>query len=82
VAVRVLPEALGAWAVLPAGMGIVLALAVLGASHHRHALVHRTLVESSSDRVPLPAGGLLLLVAFTVFGGGIASFFAVISTRL
>lgn len=73
VAVRILPEVFGIWAVVPAGLGLAAAVGVLVAAHHRHVVVHRTLVGSDSDRVPLPAGALLAVVTGLVVAGGLAA---------
>jgi len=73
VAVRILPEALGPWAALPAGVGLVAAVAVLVAAHRRHTRVHRTLVSNNTDRVPLPSGVLPLAVTILVASGGCAA---------
>lgn len=73
VAVRVLPERLGVWAVVPAGIGLIVAVGILVAAHRRHVVVHRTLVAADSDRVPLPSGLLLLTVTVLVIAGGLAA---------
>lgn len=73
VAVRILPELLGAWGVLLAGLGLVASVAVLVAAHRRHGIVHRTLTGSDSDRGPLPSGWLPLAVAALVIASGVAA---------
>lgn len=70
VAVRILPEVLGTWALVPAGAGLAAASWVLVSAHRRHRAVHRTLLEADSDRVPLPSGRLPLVLAVLVSGGG------------
>ncbi|PZF57862.1 DUF202 domain-containing protein [Curtobacterium sp. MCSS17_008] len=80
VAVRILPEVLGAWAVLPAGLGLVAAVAVLVAAHRRHRVVHRTLLRSDTDRVPLPSGRLPLAVTVLAVAGAVAAAAVVVTT--
>ena len=73
VAVRILPEVFGAWAVVPALLGLVAAVATLVLAHRRHAVVHRVLTEGDTDRVPLPSGLLPLLLVVTVLVGGVSA---------
>jgi putative membrane protein len=82
VAVRMLPELLGTWAILPAGAGLAGAVAVLFLAHRRHLTVHLILVRSDSDRVPLPGGALPLSTALLVSIGGVAALIAVIQGAL
>lgn len=82
IGIRILPLTLGAWAAVPAGFGILAALLVLVLSHRRHRVVHETLVTSASDRVPLPSGGLPLLVVVMVMGGGLGALAMVLAPRL
>jgi len=70
VAVRVLPAVLGAWALLPAGLGVALSVLVLAAAHQRYRTHHRRLTASPLDRTHLPDGALLALVAVVTLGGG------------
>jgi uncharacterized membrane protein YidH (DUF202 family) len=70
VAVRILPEKLGLWAILPAGAGLVLATCILVAAHHRYQAHHSRLTTADSDRIALPDGSLPALVAVTVAVGG------------
>lgn len=74
VAMRILPETLGPWAVVPASLGLGLSVGILVAAQRRHLIVTRTLVGSDSDRVPLPSGVLPMLVAALVTIGGAAAF--------
>ena len=80
VAMRILPEVLGAWAVVPAGLGLAAALWVLIAAHRRHVTAHRTLVDADTDRVPLPSGALPFAVAVLVVTGGVAAGAVVVAT--
>ncbi len=72
--VRVIPERLGAWALLPTCAGLVLSIAVIVVAHVRYRTVHRILVAAGRDgRVPLAGGGLVALVAAAVLILGLAS---------
>lgn len=82
VAVRILPELLGTWAIVPAGLGLTGAVAVLVLAHRRHRAVHHILVHSDTDRVPLPGGALPLCTALLVGIGGLAALTAVLSVAL
>ncbi|WIB26723.1 DUF202 domain-containing protein [Curtobacterium sp. MCSS17_015] len=82
VAVRILPEVLGPWAIVPAGLGLAAAVAVLIAAHRRHQAVHRTLIDADTDRVSLPSGALPFAVTVLVTGGGIAAAIVVLMTHL
>lgn len=82
VAIRILPELLGTWSIVPAGLGLAGAMAVLVSAHRRHRTVQRTLVSSESDRVPLPGGALPLCTALLVGTGGLAALTAVLCAAL
>lgn len=73
VSIRVLPTLLGTWALVPAGAGIVLAVALLVASHKRYRRQHDLLTSADSDRIVLSDGRLPAAVTGTVLLGGIAS---------
>ncbi len=77
-ALRFLPGILGVWTVLPVVLGMVAAVAVLVFAHRRHVAVHTRLVASDGDRVPLPSGRLLAVVAAAVVGYGITALVAVL----
>ncbi len=70
-AVRVLPDVLGSWAVIPAGCGIVVALIIVVASHLRYRTMHAALRSKASDAAPTYGGLLPALVAGLVAGGGV-----------
>lgn len=72
VGTRVLPALLGPWALIPAGLGIVLAVALLVLSHHRYRRQHELLTAAGSARTVLSDGTLPALVASTVVLAGIA----------
>jgi uncharacterized membrane protein YidH (DUF202 family) len=78
IALRVLPHALGTWALLPVGLGVVLSVLVLVASHQRYRDHHHRLTTSPLDRIHLPDGALLALVATITLGGGCGAFALVI----
>ena len=72
VAVRILPEILGAWSVIPAGLGVLASVLIIALAHRRHRAVHRALINHE-QRSPLPSGTLPLITAvITTAGGGVA----------
>lgn len=82
VGIRAIPSILGAWAIVPAGTGLLLALGIFVASHQRYKVHHHRLTSADSDRIALPGGGVLALVAITTLGGGLAALVvAVVASR-
>ena len=79
VAVRIVPDVLGLWAIVPAGFGLAGALAVLVLAHLRYRAVHAALTSSNSDRVPLPSGGLPLLVTVLVMTSAVGALITMIA---
>jgi uncharacterized membrane protein YidH (DUF202 family) len=79
VAVRVLPAALGAWSLVPAGLGVAAAVLVLVLAHRRHVTTTADLLAADHDRVPLPSGALPFVVTLVAVGGGIAALAVVLS---
>jgi len=79
VAIRILPEVLGAWSLIPAGGGVVLAVFVVVAAHRRYREQHRRLTSASNDRIALPDGALPAVVAVLTLGGGVAALVVAIS---
>lgn len=71
VGIRVLPALLGPWALIPAGLGIVLAVLLLVASHVRYRRQHELLTTANSTRIVLSDGTLPVLVAGTVLLGSL-----------
>lgn len=82
VAIRILPEHLGAWALAPAGAGLALAIVIVIWAQRRYTAVHRRLTTSESDRIPLLDGRLAMTVTITVIGGGAASLATVVAIAL
>jgi hypothetical protein len=72
-ALRVLPQALGTWAIVPAGCGIVVALIIVTASHLRYRGMHAALRSNSAAAAATPSYGGFLpgLVAGLVAAGGV-----------
>lgn len=68
---RVLSHVFGAWALLPAGLGLALAVGIMVVVHRRHLEVHRRLTTSATDRIPLHGGGLPAVVALAVLVAGV-----------
>jgi len=82
VGIRVLPTLLGAWALIPAGAGIALAVGILIASHRRYDQQHERLTTTDSNRIALPDGALHALVAVAAVLGGLACAAVVASVNL
>jgi uncharacterized membrane protein YidH (DUF202 family) len=79
VAVRILPEHLGVWAVGPAGLGLLAAVLVLIGSERRYRAQHRILTSADTDRVELPDGTLPALLAASTALGGLVCLFVVMA---
>lgn len=79
IALRVLPHALGAWALLPAWLGVALSVLVLVASQRRYRAHHHRLTTAPLDRLHLPDGALLALVTALTLGGGLAALAVAVS---
>jgi len=77
VAIRVLPELLGAWVLLPATGGLLAAFGAAVASHRRYGAHHHLLTGFDSDRIALPDGRLLAVVAAVVVLGGVGALLVV-----
>jgi putative membrane protein len=80
VATRILPDVLGAWALIPAGFGLIAAVAIIVLAHRRHQPSAHDLLAANHDRVPLPSGLLLGAVTVLCIGGGIAALSVVWAT--
>jgi len=78
VTLRIFPELLGAWSVVPAGLALLVAVAVLVAAHFRYRRDHRALLAAreTGGRVALAGGGLPALgAAATLLFGLLAAGF-------
>lgn len=82
VGIRVLPTLLGPWAIIPAGVGIALAVAILVASHYRYQQHHERLTTAATDRIALPDGKLPALVVSTTCLAGLACIAVVVFVEL
>ena len=80
-AVRILGIALGTWAMIPAGAGVLAAVGVLVAAHHRHKRTVRVLLNPGGDPPALPAGVLPFAVTVIAVAGGVAALAVVLATR-
>lgn len=69
-ALRILPEVLGLWSLVPAALGAGVSFVALIVSQRRYRRIHTTLTTSDSDRVALSGGALPALLAVATFGGG------------
>ena len=76
------PDVLGAWAVVPAGLGLVAAVGVVVAAHRRQVTLQRVLGRSGSDEGTLPAGVLPFVLAAVVVAGGVAAAVVVVVTAV
>lgn len=75
-ALRILPEVLGSWALIPAALGAGVSLVALVLTHRRYRRIHTMLTSSGSDRVALSGGVLPALMAGATFAGGIMALVA------
>ena len=77
-ALRILPEVLGSWALIPAALGAGVSFVALVLTHRRYRRIHTMLTSSGSDRVALSGGALPALMAVATFGGGIMALVAAV----
>jgi uncharacterized membrane protein YidH (DUF202 family) len=77
VAARIMPELLGTWALIPAGIGVLAAMTLLVLAHRRHTALLHALARSAADRAPRPGAALQLCAALFVGFGGLATLIAV-----
>lgn len=75
-ALRVLPEILGPWALIPAALGAGVSFVALVLTHRRYRRVHTMLTSSGSERVALSGGVLPAMMAAVTFGGGVLALVA------
>ncbi|HXH33583.1 MAG TPA: DUF202 domain-containing protein [Plantibacter sp.] len=73
IAMRILPEILGVWVLIPAGLGTIVSIGVVIAAHRRYLAQHRRLTTADTDRIALPDGRLPAVVAGLTLLGGIAA---------
>lgn len=77
-ALRILPEILGLWALIPAALGAGVAMVALVLTHRRYRRIHSMLTSSGSDRVALSGGMLPALLAVATVAGGAMAFVAAV----
>ena len=77
VAVRILPEILGTWSVVPGGLGVLASVAIIVLAHRRHRVVHRALTGEQQS-VPLPSGTLPLITTMITLAGGVVALLIVL----
>lgn len=77
VAARILPETLGAWAIIPGIVGVV-AAALLVFGIHRRYRRHHLALTTQGDRSPLAGGRLIGAMALFMFSAGVISVIAVV----
>lgn len=77
-ALRILPEVLGSWALIPAALGAGASLVALTLTQRRYRRSHTMLTSSGNDRVALSGGILPALLAAATFGGGTMALVAVL----
>ncbi|HEX9229063.1 MAG TPA: DUF202 domain-containing protein [Arthrobacter sp.] len=78
VALRILPEVLGLWALIPAALGAAASLVAIIVSQRRYRRIHTTLTTSDSDRVALSGGALPAAMAAATAAGGIMTLAAAV----
>ena len=77
-ALRILPEVLGLWALVPAALGAAVSLVALIVSQRRYRRIHTILTTSDSDRVALSGGALPAAMAAATVAGGIMALAAAV----
>jgi uncharacterized membrane protein YidH (DUF202 family) len=73
IALRILPDNLGSWALAPSLLGLVAAITVLYLAHQRQTALNRALTDRRGSSTSLPTGRLPLLMAIVVSSGGTAA---------
>lgn len=79
IALRILPDILGLWAITPALLGLIAAVTVLLLAHHRHTVLNRTLTKCDGRSALVPTGRLPLFTTIIVSSGGTAALALVLS---
>ncbi|WCI09240.1 DUF202 domain-containing protein [Arthrobacter sp. OVS8] len=77
-ALRILPEVLGLWALVPAALGAAVSLVALIVTQRRYRRIHTILTTSAGDRVALSGGALPAVLAVATVGGGIMALVAAV----
>lgn len=77
-ALRILPEVLGLWALIPAALGAGVSFVALLLTHRRYRRIHTMLTSSGTDRVALSGGFLQALMALATLGGGVMALVAAV----
>ena len=77
-ALRILPEVLGAWALIPTALGAGVAIVALGLTHRRYRRIHTILTASESERAALSGGVLPAAMAAATVAGGIMALAAAV----
>ena len=77
-ALRILPEVLGLWALIPAALCAGVSFVALLLTHRRYRRIHTMLTSSESDRVALSGGFLPALMAGATLGGGVLALVAAV----
>ena len=75
-ALRILPEVLGSWALIPAALIAGVAFVALLLTQRRYRRMHTILTSSASDRVALGGGVLPALMAGSTVAGGVLALVA------
>ena len=75
-ALRVLPEVLGSWALIPAALIAGTAFVALLLTQRRYRWTHTILTSSETDRVALGGGVLPALMAAATVAGGVLALVA------
>lgn len=79
ISVRVLPGALGTWALIPAVAGVVVSLAVAWAAHRRHVRTLAALLGGLGDRPDMPGALLMFVLVIVGVGGGCAALVVILT---
>lgn len=77
-ALRIMPDVLGVWALVPTGVGAAASVAALFLAHRSYRRIHTALTSSETWRTDLSGGGLPALIAGVMVLVGLTAFLAAV----
>ncbi|MGQ4507654.1 DUF202 domain-containing protein [Dermabacteraceae bacterium P9123] len=66
IALKVLPHVFGAYSLLVCSLGLTASVAIVFFAERRYAAIQRVLLNSDTDRVPMPSARILAFAAAAV----------------